>query len=348
MKIKPKYALGCIVAFCLCLALGIITYFFVIKSFSVSALSNDVYDTDKLFVYESDLDIDYSESHFVLNKLLLLDDICRYNDLTPKQELVYLHGLRYNDEYWNFFVGEDDENVNSIIDDCNPVLCDLRDEQIIYVPNTSHQIKLAHTMGSIDCLASGLDSVGTWQGDIIELSNEIASEDANYNYEDAYLRAVELVNTDVSSCGIIDISSDIIATNIASYMIDDVYIGAAMTEFFDYAGYFNQYALFLKNEFDIQSDVTEDEFKTIVTDAFRGNIFTQAFYAQQDCQNPDILQASLDAFSEYVYAGLDGKSVDDLLKHSDKFESESIYHRLKIVRTLKRYKLYYDYLISKF
>lgn len=252
-----------------------------------------------------------------------LDSIAKESGLTQLDELSYIRSQKYNTVYWNEMLSTCDNNTKNIIECKHPDVKSLQDEALLNIPNTNIDIKAVHTIASIECIKSGVGSFGSWKGDLAQLARDIKELEANGSKIDVYNYTYSIMASENSSCSIYDINSDITAVNVAAYMTNDMGIKEGLDTYFSYIPYYNQYALFINNEFDV-TDISKDELRKKVKSSMDTDLLAEYLIHKFGGYDSEIHPLVYNAFADYLYDNLNGKSIKELLNNKENLPDEKL------------------------
>lgn len=287
------------------------------NQYSIQIDSEDI-ELEKYYPVELDVneDSNYASWLSLLNEFELYANEC---NVTQFDKMNYIRGKKYNSVYWGELLAYDDENLYRQITSYKPEFEALREETIVCIPETNIHFKTVHMIASLQCMKDGIGSFGSWKGDLVELARDIETDETLITYDDKYQFAYNSMSSmNSSSCNIVDISSDIMAVNIGKNMTINENLTDAISYYATYIPYFNQYAVFIKNEFGV-SDVTRETLRTYVKKGMNSDILVTYLMRSFELKDDGVLEIVNDAFADFLYDSLQGESVSNLTKGLEKF-----------------------------
>lgn len=311
---------------------------------NIIKLSNNKYENYQYY-YPTDYTTSFkvSDTNTWLKQLKIIDQARESSQLSLLDELIYIRSTKYNSKEWEMLAGKYNEE-KSLIFELTSNSNVLKDESYLVIPNTNIIFNPVHTIVAINCTINGAGSIGGWKGDLIELISEMIECNTDITDENAvYQYVYTALNSENGRFNRYDLNSDILAVNLAANMSSTDYLYPIINNYFIYGPYFNQYTLFIQNEFGINNDFDKVQLRKLVNEYMKEDVLVNALMKQIniDTEN-NSYELIYNAFADYLYDNTEYGKITDTSEFED-IEKKSM---IKIEVGKKTLSLYKEILIN--
>lgn len=291
-----------------------------VLSITIATKSNMVYaDESYTFSYrntEYQSTKTLTESNDYMQQLKQLETITK-DKYSLLDELTFIRNNKYHSSEWKLLAGTLNNDLQHEIEDTSDNILDLQKESFVHIQNSEYIVKPVHLAGTINCLKNGAGSIGGWKGDLCELIETI-DRNENKIYEKAYKN----FSMEESVFGIYDVYTDMAAVNISSILPQKGSYAEAFENYCSYIPYFNQYALFVKNEFKVD-EINKETLRQYVKNSFKNDVYVSYLLNQKGISDNDVrINETCNAFADFILENISNYNLNEELKGIQIFENK--------------------------